>query len=214
MPFEFQLQEVAMPSLRLALTMTLSLLAGAVLAQNAPNDVARATIERVSPDGASLAVRTRGGEERAVRLSDKTIVMLVVPASLADVKPGVFIGVAALPGEGGELKAMEVHIFPESLRGIGEGHRPFDLAPGSTMTNGNVDARVNEVDGPKLTVAYKGGEQTIVVGPGTPIVELAPGARSDLKPGAAIVARGTRQDDGSNEARYLLVGKDGLVPPL
>ena len=139
---------------------------------------------------------------------------MVVPASLADVKPGVFIGVAALPGEGGELKAMEVHIFPEALRGTGEGHRPFDLAPGSTMTNGNVDVRVEGADGPRLNVTYKGGEQTIVVGPKTPIVGFAPGARSDLKPGAAIVARGARQDDGSIEAQRILVGKDGLVPPL
>ena len=110
-----------MPSLLLALTAALSLLAGAAFAQNAASDVARATIESVAPDGASLDVRTRSGEERKMRLADKTAVILVVPASLADVKPGVFIGVAALPGEGDELKAMEVHIFPEAMRGTGEG---------------------------------------------------------------------------------------------
>ena len=129
-------------------------------------------------------------------------------------KPGAFIGVAAVPGEGGELKAMEVHIFPEALRGTGEGHRAFDLAPGSTMTNGNIDVRVEGADGPRLKVAYKGGEQTIVIGPTTPIVGIAPGARGDLKPGAAVVARGARKDDGSIEAQRILVGKDGLVPPL
>ena len=152
-----------MTSLRLALLALSTLAAGTAYAQNAPVAVARATIESVAPDGASLAVRTRSGEERNVRLSDKTTVTLVVPASLADVKPGVFIGAAALPGEGDELKAMEVHIFPEALRGTGEGHRPFDLAPNSTMTNGNVDVRVDGVEGPKLKVTYKGGEQTIVV---------------------------------------------------
>ncbi|HKN28200.1 MAG TPA: hypothetical protein VJY34_10070 [Roseiarcus sp.] len=203
-----------MTSLRLALLALSTLAAGTAYAQNAPVAVARATIESVAPDGASLAVRTRSGEERNVRLSDKTTVTLVVPASLADVKPGVFIGAAALPGEGDELKAMEVHIFPEALRGTGEGHRPFDLAPNSTMTNGNVDVRVDGVEGPKLKVTYKGGEQTIVVDPKTPIVAFAPGARSDLKPGAAIIARGTRQEDGSIDAKRILVGKDGLVPPL
>ncbi len=203
-----------MTSLRLALLALSTLAAGTAYAQNAPVAVARATIESVAPDGASLAVRTRSGEERNVRLSDKTTVTLVVPASLADVKPGVFIGASALPGEGDELKAMEVHIFPEAVRGTGEGHRPFDLAPNSTMTNGNVDVRVDGVEGPKLKVTYKGGEQTIVVDPKTPIVAFAPGARSDLKPGAAIIARGTRQEDGSIDAKRILVGKDGLVPPL
>ncbi len=203
-----------MTSLRLAFVGVLSLSALPAFAQNPPLAVARATIESVAADGASLVVRTRGGEEKTIRLSDRTTVTEVVPASLADVKPGAFIGVAALPGEGGELKAMEVHIFPEALRGTGEGFRPFDLAPGSTMTNGTISAGVEGVDGPKLTVTYKGGEQTIIVGPGTPVVAIAPGARADLEPGAAIIARGTREDDGSIDAAYALVGKDGLVPPM
>jgi hypothetical protein len=184
------------------------------LAQNAPVASARATIETVAPDGASLGVRTGAGEERTVRLGPKTRFVLVIPATLADVKPSTFIGVAALPGEGSELKAMEVHIFPEAMRGTGEGFRPFDLAPGSTMTNGNIDARVDATAGPKLTVTYKGGQQTIVVDPKTPIVALEPGAQTDLKPGAAIIARGPKQEDGSIDAAFVLVGKDGLVPPM
>jgi hypothetical protein len=205
-----------MTSLRLAVLACgfLSLTAGSAVAQNAPRAVVRATIESVSADGASLAVRTRAGEERTVRLTANTIVALVVPSTLADVKPGAFIGVAALPGEGGNLKAMEVHIFPEAQRGTGEGHRAFDLAPGSTMTNGAISARVDTTDGPKLTVSYKGGEQTIVVDPKAPIVGFEHGARGDLKPGAAIVAVGPRQDDGSIDAARILVGKDGLVPPM
>ena len=159
-------------------------------------------------------MRTRAGEDQTVHLNPKTRFVLVVPATLADVKPGTFIGVAALPGEGGELKAMEVHIFPEAMRGTGEGFRPFDLAPKSSMTNGNISARVDATTGPKLTVTYKGGEQTIVVDPKTPIVALAPGARTDLKPGAAIIARGPKQEDGSIDAAFVLVGKDGLVPPM
>lgn len=203
-----------MPSLRLALLVMLGLSASPAFAQNPPSAPVRATIESIAADGGSLAVRTRGGEAKTIRLNDKTVFIEVVPASLADVKPGAFIGVAALPGAGGELKAMEVHIFPEAMRGTREGFRPYDLAPGSTMTNGALAAKVEGVNGPKLTVTYKGGQQTILVDPKTPIVGLGPGAQSDLKPGAAIIARGAKQDDGSLDAAFVLVGKDGLVPPL
>ena len=196
------------------LVAALMLFAASALAQNAPPAVARATIESVSPDQSTLAVRTRQGGEQAIRLGPKTRYVLVAPAALADVKPGAFIGVAAMPGENGELKAMDVHIFPEAMRGAGEGFRPYDLAPGSTMTNGNIDARVEGVSGPKLTVSYKGGQQTIVVDPKTPIVAFEPGAESDLKPGAAIIARGPKQEDGAIDAAFILIGKDGLVPPM
>ena len=183
-------------------------------AQNAPVAVARATIESVSPDGTSLGVLTRAGEKRTVRLTDKTAVILIVPASLADVKAGAFIGVAALPDEGGTLKAMEVRVFTEAMRGTGEGHRPFDLAPNSTMTNGTISGRVEGADGAQLTVAYKGGQQTILVDPKTPIVSFEPGSKDDAKPGAAIIARGPAETDGSVDAAVLLIGKDGLVPPM
>ena len=203
-----------MPSLRIVLAAAFALALSPALAQNPPVASARATIETIAADGASLAVRTRAGEERTVRLTPKTRFVLVVPATLADVKSGSFIGVAAMPGENGEQKAMEVHVFPEAMRGTGEGFRPFDLAPGSTMTNGNIDARVDATSGPKLTVTYKGGRQTIVVDPKTPIVALEPGAQTDLKPGAAIIARGPKQEDGSIDAAFVLIGKDGLVPPM
>ena len=154
-----------MASLKTALAMAFVFAIVPALAQNAPVASARATIETVSADGASLGVKTRAGEERTIRVSPKTRFALVIPATLADVKPGSFVGVAAMPGEGNELKAMEVHIFPEAMRGTGEGHRPFDLGPGSSMTNGNITARVDATSGPKLTVTYKGGEQAIVVDP-------------------------------------------------
>ena len=159
-------------SLRIGLAALIAMACTAALAQNPPVSTVRATIESIGSDG-TLTVKTRGGDERTVRLGPKARVLLVVPAGLADVKPGAFIGVAALPGEGSELKAMEVHIFPEAMRGTGEGFRPFDLAPGSSMTNGNVNARVDATSGPKLTVTYKGGEQTIVIDPKTPIVAFA-----------------------------------------
>ncbi len=204
-----------MPLLRLALAATIALSAASAFAQNPPSTSVRATIESVSTDGASLTVRTRAGEQKTIRLSAKTRVILVVPASLSEVKKGDFIGVAALPGEGGELKAIEVHIFPEAMRGTGEGFRKYDLA--SNQLDDQRQCRGQgrtEWTGPKLTVTYKGGEQTIVIGPTTPVVAFAPGARDDLKPEAAIIARGSRQDDGSVDAVAILVGKDGLVPPM
>ncbi len=203
-----------MTSLRAALFVLVPFFAMPAVAQTQPLAVARATIASVSPDGGSLVTRTRAGQDQTIKLSDKTTVTIVLPATLADVKPGAFIGVAALPGDNGALKAMEVHVFPEAMRGTGEGHRPFDLAPSSTMTNGAVAARVDGVAGASLTVTYNGGQQVIAVDPNTPIVSFAPGARADLKAGAAVVARGLRENDGTIDAIRILVGKDGLVPPL
>jgi hypothetical protein len=137
---------------RIAAVALVWLLVGAAHAEEAPLVAVRATIEAVADDGASLSVRTRSGEAATVRLKPATSVTLVIPATLADVKPGLFIGVAALPGAEGVQNALEVHIFPESMRGVGEGFRPFDLAPGSTMTNGAISARVENDDGPRLTV--------------------------------------------------------------
>ena len=118
-------------------------------------------------------------------------------------------------GPDGALKAIEVHIFPESARGAGDGFRPFDLGPGSTMTNGAVSARVDAADGPKLTVTYKGGEQTILIDAATPIITFTPGVLGDLKPGASISVRGAlKAADGAFEAARILVGRDGLkLPP-
>ncbi len=203
-----------MTSFRIAFAAALVLAVTPAFAQNPPIATARATVQSIDADGSALAVHTRSGEDQTIHLGPKTRFVLVVPASLTDVKPGSFVGVAAAPGEGNELKAMEVHIFPEAMRGTGEGFRPFDLGPKSSMTNGNIAARVDATTGPKLTVTYKGGEQTIVVDPKTPIVAFEPGARTDLKPGAAIIARGTKQGDGSIVAGFVLVGKDGLVPPM
>jgi hypothetical protein len=130
-------------------------LASPALAQNSPKIIRG---EIVSVDGANVAVRTREGESIRLHLKDAQRIDAVIPASLSDIKPGAFVGAAAMPAEGGELRAMEVHIFPEAARGQGEGFRQFDLAPGSTMTNANVSARVDSVSGPRLTLAYKGGE--------------------------------------------------------
>ena len=204
-----------MLAIRSLMATILLLLPLAAQAQEAPPVTIRATIQTVSPDNLTLNVRTREGEDRIVRLKDPHTVNAAIPASLADIKPGSYIGTAATPGPDGALKAVEVHIFPESARGAGEGFRPFDLGPGSTMTNGAVSARVEAADGPKLTVAYKGGEQTILIDPATPIITFVPGALNDLKPGASISVRGAvKAADGAYEATRILVGKDGMKLPM
>ena len=199
---------------RLACLSFILFVALAARAEDARPVAARATIEAVSADGASFTAKTREGDVRTVRLNPKTRFTFVVPAALADVKAGSFIGVAAIPTEGGEQRALEVHIFPEAMRGTGEGFHPYDIAPGSTMTNGNVEARVDNVNGPRLTVTYKGGQQTILVDPQTPIVAFEPASRDDVKPGAAVLTRGPAGADGSIDAAFVLIGKNGFTPPL
>jgi hypothetical protein len=189
-------------------------LTGAAAFADTPSTTVRGTVAAVSSDAKSLTMKSRAGDEVKVQLEPKTIFVSVVRASAADLKPNSFIGVAAVPEPDGSLKALEVHIFPEALRGSGEGFRPFDLAPHSSMTNGSINARIGGVDGDELTVAYKGGSQKIHLPAGTPIVTFAPGAATDLKAGAAAIVRGPKAADGDVEATAVLIGKDGLVPPM
>lgn len=187
--------------------------AHAASAQDAPPRIIRGSI--VSVDGMKVAVHARSGESVTLHLKPDQQIIAVVPAKLADIKAGAYVGVAAMPGSDGVLKAMEVHIFPESQRGSGEGFRPFDLAPGSSMTNGAISAKVDAVDGPSLTVAYKGGEQRIKVDPATPIVTFAPGEPADLKPGADIdIFRPTATGERTYEAGRIAVGRNGTKVPM
>ena len=134
-------------------------------------------------------------------------------AALADIKPGTYVGIAALPQAGGVLRAVEVLVFPEAMRGTAEGHGPWGLLPESTMTNATVAESVERVEGHTLTLKYKDGERTITVPPETPIVTLAPGDRSELKPGAAVFTPVTRQPDGSLQASRVIVGRE-VAPPM
>jgi len=138
----------------------------------------------------------------------------VVKASMADVKEGSFIGSAAMPQPDGTQRALEVHIFPEEMRGTGEGHRPYAPVPQSTMTNGaTAGSPVKGVDGSTITIKYKEGEKKIVVPPDTPVVRYVVGSSSDLKPGAHFtVLAATKKPDGSYEASRINVGRDGVVP--
>jgi hypothetical protein len=180
--------------------------ASAAFAQQAVR--VRGTIEKV--DGNTLTVKAGDGTAVTLMLTSDAAVVGVVKATLADVKEGSFVGSAAMPQPDGSQKALEVHIFAESQRGTGEGHRPFNV-PNSTMTNGTVGEMVTASDGQSLTVKYKGGE--IVVPPGVPIVRYEIGERSELKPGAHVTAtNAVKKPDGTLEAARINVGRDGLVP--
>jgi hypothetical protein len=197
----------------LVAALALTVGATSAYAQNAPMRIIRGAI--VSVDGANVAVKTRSGEAINLHLKDGQGITAVIPAALSDIKPGVFVGTAAVPGKDGALMALEVHIFPEAQRGTGEGFRPFDLAPGSSMTNANISAAIDTVSGPKLTLTYKGGEQTVMVDKATPIVTFAPGDVSDLKPGASInIFGGVKAADGTYEAGRVMVGRNGTKVPI
>ena len=184
-------------------------LAGAAAAQ-APLRV-RGTIEQV--DGATLSVKAADGSLLRLVLADNAVVLAIEKRSLADIKPGVFLGTAAVSQGDGILRALEVHIFPEAMRGTGEGHRPWER-PGASMTNATVADTVTGVSGNIVTLRYKGGEQKVMVAPDTPIVGYAPGDRSELKPGKMIVVPGAmKQEDGSLRAPRVSVERTA-VPPI
>ena len=169
----------------------------------------RGTIEKV--DGSVLTVKAGEAGELKVALADNAQVFGITKATIADVKPNSFVGVGAMPQADGSQKAIQLMIFAESLRGIGEGHRPWDR-PGSTMTNGTVDTTVSAVEGQVLTVKYKDGEKKIVVTPETVIRAYVAGDHSELKPGANVATFAAKKPDGSLEASRLTVGRDGVVP--
>jgi hypothetical protein len=173
----------------------------------------RATIEKI--DGSTLYVKTREGEDLKIILAEKPAFVAIVPATLADLKPGTYVGSGATPGPDGSLVAMEVHIFPEAMRGTGEGHRPMAGPPQATMTNANVDVSVAAVDGQMLTLKYKDGEKKLLVTPKTAIVAYTAGDFAELKPGIKIfIAAAQKQPDGSLQAARISYGRDGLTPPM
>jgi hypothetical protein len=173
----------------------------------------RGTIDRV--EGPIYVVKSRDGAELKVALAENGIVVAIVKASLADIKPGLFVGSTGMPQPDGSQKAIEVHIFPEAMRGAGEGHYPWDLQANSTMTNANVEETVAGVEGQTLTLKYKTGEKKVVVTPQTVIVTYNPGDKNDLQPGTKIfIAAAKKQADGTLQAARINYGKDGLTPPM
>jgi hypothetical protein len=181
-------------------------------AQDSPPVRVRGTIERI--DGATYVVKARDGAELKVTLADNPQIAGIIKASLSDIKQNSFVGVTAMPQPDGSLNAVEVHIFPESMRGTGEGHYPWDLQPQSTMTNANVEQVVSAVDGRTLTLKYKDGEKKITVPANAPIVTYVPGDKSDIKPGAKVFIVAVKQADGTLQGRAWRIGRDGLTPPM
>jgi hypothetical protein len=173
----------------------------------------RGTIERI--DGPVFVVKNRDGAELKLTMTDNPLFVAIVKSTMADIKPGMFVGSTGMTQPDGSQKAIEVHIFPESMRGTGEGHYDWDLKPNTKMTNANVEQTVAGVDGPVLSVKYKDGEKKLMVTPETVVVTYVIGAREDLKPGTKIfVAAAKKQADGTLQTPRITYGKDGLMPPM
>lgn len=196
-------------SLTLIGLVTLS--AAGVLAQTQPTRV-RGTVERL--EGQSLTVKTPEGMAVTVALAPNYSVGAVVKASMADIKKGSFIGVGARPQAGGGLTAVQVFIFPEAMRGTGEGHKPWAVLPDSTMTNATVAETVSHVGGGSVTLTYPGGEQTIAITPEANIIMAAPAEARDLSAGAQVAMTASRQADGSLSSGRVTIARAGAQLPL
>jgi len=197
------------PILAVAMVVASSLCA--IAQQTSPSRV-RGTVEGV--DGDVLYVKSRSGEDVKLRMTGDMRVVGIIKISLADIKVGSFIGTTTVPGPDGGNNAIEVHVFPEEMRGTGEGSRPFDLRPNSTMTNATVAETVVGNEGHILNIKYKEGEKKVVVSPDTPVVTYVPADKSELKAGAKVIAGMKMLPDGSFETNRVSVGRDGLTPPM
>ena len=189
------------------------LIASIAWAQNP--DIVRVRGTIASVNGQTLDVKGRDGAPIQVKLAEDVKVLAVDRKSMADVKQGVFVGITAMPLPDGTQKAVEIHIFPEALRGTGEGHRPWDLVPNSTMTNANIESAVASSDGQELVLKYKDGEKKFIVPANVEVVMFALATVADLKPGEKIfVVAGKKQADASILAPSIVVGRNGVNPPM
>jgi hypothetical protein len=194
------------------LALAACLYATAALAQNAPSTRIRGTI--ASLDGQTLTVDTREGSKVDVLLNDPLTVSTVRNVDLGDIKSGTYVGIATRTVANGEQQAIEVLVLPEAMRGAGEGHYPWDLEPGSMMTNGTVTGDVQATSGRELSVSFKGDSARIIVPPNAAIVTFAPADRADLKPGARLFCIATKNAEGRLAVSRVTVGKDGVAPPM
>lgn len=187
-------------------------LSHAVEAQDSQRVRIRGAIESLSGD--QLVVKTREGSDATITLKAGWKVGGIRKASVEDIKPGDFVGVASLPKGTGPDGAIEVLIFPASMKGTGEGNRPWDAQPNSQMTNATVSNAVKSVEGHTITLTYQGKEKTITIADATPIVTLAPATKDDLKTGAGVIVTGEKAADGSISASQVAVGLNGITPPM
>ncbi len=172
----------------------------------------RGAIESVN--GKTLTMKGRDGTTMSMQLPDGVAVRGLEKKTVADVKQGGFVGITAMPLPDGTQKAVEIHIFPESMRGTGEGHRPWDLMPNSTMTNGNIDSAVASVDGKELVLKYKDGEKKFIMPANIEVVMFVPGSTADLKPGEKVFVVAKKLPDGTLEPQFITVGHNGVNPPM
>jgi hypothetical protein len=165
-------------------------------------------------DGDKLTVDTKGGQPVTVVLADNAAVFGVEKRTIADIKPGDFLASGGVNGTDGKIHAVEVRIFPESLRGTGEGQRPWDVKPDGVMTNATVGTVSQSPDGGIVHVKYKGGESEYTVGPEVPVLAYVAGDRSLLKPGAAVFAIAEKKPDGALTTSRVTAEKNGVKPPM
>lgn len=164
-------------------------------------------------DGNVLSVKSREGKDLKIALTDKVTATSVRALKHSDIKPGMGIGTSAVKRADGALVALEVHVFAAERGVPNEGHRPWDLEPGSTMTNAAVSSVVQSTEGREMTLSYKGGSQKLMVPEGVPVVTAAPGDRSMLNPGEYVFLAAQADTDGSLTALRIQVSKDGVKPP-
>jgi hypothetical protein len=207
------LQEIAMVRkvLRLLAAPSLVLMSLALPAAAQDTVRVRGTVERI--EGPVFVVKARDGSEVKLTVTDNPLFVVIVPGKMSDIKSGMYVGSAGTMQEDGTQKAIEVHIFPESMRGTGDGHYDWDLLPKSKMTNGSVEQAVTGVDGPVLSVKYKDGEKKLVVTPQTVVVTYDKGAREDIQPGTKIfVSAAKKQPDGTLQTPRITYGRNGEGP--
>jgi hypothetical protein len=193
----------------------IALIAVPALAQNAPQGTPtriRGTVEKL--DGQNLTVKSREGPELTIVLAPNPTIAYLVKKNLADIKSGDFVATTSAKGTDGKNHSVELRIFPDAMRGLGEGQYPWDLTPDSLMTNATVTGIAGAPQGQTLKVSYKGGESEIVVGPETPIFGYGTGDASLLKPGAAVFIVALKQPDGALNAARVTAEKDGVKPPM
>jgi hypothetical protein len=202
-----------MVTLRAFSAAALSLLAVTSIANAQGTVRLRGTVDRI--EGSMYVIKLSDGTEAKVAPTEKALFVAIVKASLSDIKQGSFVGTTGMPQADGSQKAIEVHIFPEAMRGTGEGHYPWDLRPQSTMTNANVEQTATGVDGQTLTLKYKDGEKKILVPPDAMIVTYVPGDKSEITPGTKIfITAAKKLDDGTFQTPRINYGKNGLGPPM
>jgi hypothetical protein len=192
----------------LPITFALLLLTGfAAAADQSPPNLARvrATVEQL--EGQTLTARTSSGKDLSVALSPDVKVLRSVPATIADIKSGEFIGCTAVQGDDGKFQAKEIHILPESMRGVGEGHYPWGNAPKTTMTNGNIEQVAGVTDGHVIKVSYHGGQTSIDIPPGVPVTTIEVVNRDLLKPGTKINLFAHKNQDGSLTPQFIAVAQ-------